>query len=179
MSRIGKMPIPIPAKVKVEVKGDLVLVASEDGKKKLTQEVTMVNVKVVDKQVVVEAADESRDSRSRHGLYRTLIANMIDGVTKGWERRLEIHGAGYKAELQGAKLMLTVGYTYPREFPIPAGIDLELTNPTTILVKGIDKALVGQTAASLRNVRPPDPYRGKGIRYTGEQAVRKTAKGKK
>lgn len=178
MSRIGKSPIPIPATVKVVVKGDLVSVTTADGKKKLSQEVTMVNVKVADNLVVVEAADESRDSRSRHGLYRTLIANMIDGVTKGWEKRLEIHGAGYKAELQGQKLMLTVGFTYPREFVVPREIDLELTNPTTIVVRGIDKALVGQTAASLRNVRPPDPYRGKGIRYTGEQAVRKTAKGK-
>lgn len=178
MSRIGKTPIPIPDAVKVDVKGSLVSVASADGKKKLTQEVSLVDVKVADKQVVVEAQDDSRDARARHGLYRTLIANMIDGVTKGWAKRLEIHGAGYKAELQGQKLVLTVGYTYPREFPVPSGIDIELTNPTTILVKGIDKALVGQTAASLRNVRPPDPYRGKGIRYTGEQAVRKTAKGK-
>jgi large subunit ribosomal protein L6 len=178
MSRIGKEAIPIPGKVKVEVKGDLVSVASADGKKKLSQEVTMVSVKVADNLVVVEANDESRDARSRHGLYRTLIANMIDGVTKGWVKRLEIHGAGYKAEMKGPKLMLTVGYTYPREFTIPQGIEIELTNPTTIVLRGIDKALVGQTAASLRHVRPPDPYRGKGIRYTGEQAVRKTAKGK-
>ncbi len=178
MSRIGKTPIPIPDKIKVEVKGDLVSVASADGKKKLSQAVTMVSVKVADSLVLVEANDESRDARSRHGLYRTLIANMIDGVTKGWEKRLEIHGAGYKAEMKGPKLMLTVGYTYPREFDVPKGVDIELTNPTTIVLRGIDKALVGQTAASLRNVRPPDPYRGKGIRYTGEQAVRKTAKGK-
>ena len=178
MSRIGKAPIPIPDKVKVEIKGDLVSVATADGKKRMSQAVSMVNVKVADNHVLLEAGDESRDARARHGLYRTLIANMIDGVTKGWEKRLEIHGAGYKAELQGQKLMLTVGYTYPREFTIPEGIELELTNPTTIVLKGIDKALVGQTAASLRHVRPPDPYRGKGIRYTGEQAVRKTAKGK-
>lgn len=178
MSRIGKAPIPIPDKVKVEIKGDLVSVATADGKKQMSQAVSMVNVKVADNHVILEAGDESRDARARHGLYRTLIANMIDGVTKGWEKRLEIHGAGYKAELQGQKLMLTVGYTYPREFTIPEGIELELTNPTTIVLKGIDKALVGQTAASLRHVRPPDPYRGKGIRYTGEQAVRKTAKGK-
>ncbi len=178
MSRIGKEPIPIPDKVKVEVKGDLVSVATADGKKKLSQAVSLVSVKVADNRVVVEAEDESRDARARHGLYRTLIANMIAGVTKGWEKRLEIHGAGYKAEMKGPKLMLTVGYTFPREFNLPQGIDIELTNPTTIVLRGIDKALVGQTAASLRNVRPPDPYRGKGIRYTGEHAVRKTAKGK-
>jgi large subunit ribosomal protein L6 len=178
MSRIGKTPIPIPPQVKVEVKENLVTVSSADGKKRLSQEVSLVTVKVEEQQVVLEALEESRQASARHGLYRTLIANMIDGVTKGWEKKLEIHGAGYKAELQGKKLMLTVGYTFPREFAVPQGIDVELLNPTTIVVKGIDKALVGQTAASLRKVREPDPYRGKGIRYAGEHAVRKTAKGK-
>jgi large subunit ribosomal protein L6 len=178
MSRIGRNPVPIPGKVKVEVKGDIVTVASPDGKKSLTQQVSMVQVKVVDNQVVLEALEESRDARSRHGLYRTLIANMILGVTTGWEKRLEIHGAGYKVEKKGKQLVLTVGYTYPREYSIPQGIDIELPDATSIVVRGTDKALVGQTAASLRSIRPPDPYRGKGIRLKGEHAVRKVAKGK-
>ena len=138
----------------------------------------MVQVKVEDNLVVLEPLDESRDARSRHGLYRTLIANMIHGVTTGWEKRLEIHGAGYKVEMKGRHLVLTVGYTYPREYSIPQGIDIELPDATSIVVRGTDKALVGQTAASLRSIRPPDPYRGKGIRLKGEHAVRKVAKGK-
>lgn len=178
MSRIGKKPIPVPDKVKVEISGDLVTVSSADGKKKLTQSVSHVTVKVEDSQVIVETADQSRLSRSAHGLYRTLISNMIAGVTTGWTRVLSIEGAGFKAEMTGRKLMLTVGYTYPREYNIPAGVDVELPKANQIVVKGIDKQLVGAIAASIRAVRPPDPYRGKGIRYEGERAVRKVAKGK-
>jgi large subunit ribosomal protein L6 len=178
MSRIGKSPIPIPDGIKVNVAGDVVEVSSADGKKKLSQEVTFVSVKVADKEVVLERDDESRDARARHGLYRTLIANMIEGITKGWQKELEIHGAGYKVEQKGRKLVLTVGYTFPREFQVPAGIDVELPTATHIVLKGIDKAVVGQVAASIRSVRPADPYKGKGIRYKGEQAIRKTPKGK-
>lgn len=178
MSKIGRKPIPIPPNVKVEVKGNMVTVASADGKKKLTQQVSLVNVAVADNQVVVEAAEDSRHSRARHGLFRTLISNMIIGVTQGWSKTLEISGAGFKAEKQGQKLLLTVGYSKPKEFPVPVGVEVELPNPTTLVVKGIDKALVGQTAASLRAIRKPDPYKGKGIRYLGERAVRKKAKDK-
>ncbi len=178
MSRVGKKPVSIPDGAVVKVDGDLVTVASKDGKKTLQQAVRHVNVLVEDGQVCLDVADGSRQARASHGLYRTLIANMLEGVTKGWQKTLEIEGAGFKAEQQGKKLVLTVGYTYPREYAIPDGIDLELPKPAVIVIKGIDKELVGQTAASIRAVKPPDPYRGKGIRYQGEQAVRKTAKGK-
>ena len=170
MSRVGKKPVSIPDGAVVKVDGDLVTVASKDGKKTLQQAVRHVNVLV--------GAVGYVQARASHGLYRTLIANMLEGVTKGWQKTLEIEGAGFKAEQQGKKLVLTVGYTYPREYAIPDGIDLELPKPAVIVIKGIDKELVGQTAASIRAVKPPDPYRGKGIRYQGEQAVRKTAKGK-
>jgi large subunit ribosomal protein L6 len=178
MSRIGKKPIPVPDKVKVEVKGDLVTVASADGKKKLEQNVEFVTVKVEGNEVLVETIEDSRQARGCHGLYRTLISNMIAGVTTGWTRALQIEGAGFKAELKGKKLVLTVGYTYPREYMVPDGVTLELPKANQIIIKGTSKELVGQTAASIRAVRPPDPYRGKGIRYVGERAVRKVAKGK-
>ena len=178
MSRVGKKPISIPDGAVVQVQGDLVTVASKDGKRKLQQAVRHVNVQVQDGEVCLEAADGSRQARACHGLYRTLVANMMEGVTKGWEKTLEIEGAGFKAEQQGKKLLLTVGYTYPREYAIPDGIELELPKASIIVIRGIDKELVGQTAASIRAVKPPDPYRGKGIRYRGEHAVRKTAKGK-
>jgi large subunit ribosomal protein L6 len=178
MSRIGKKAVPIPPKVKVEVKDGAVVVVSPDGKKRLERKLTHVTVAVGKDSVTVSAVDGSRAARSCHGLYRTLIANMIDGVTKGWSKTLEIEGAGYKAELKGKVLVCTVGYSAPKEFPIPAGIDVELPKPTTVVLKGIDKELVGQTAAALRALHKPDPYRGKGIRYSGEKAIRKVVKGK-
>jgi large subunit ribosomal protein L6 len=178
MSRIGKLPIPIPKSVKIEVEGDLVTVASADGKKKISQKVDLVAVSVEKDNVVVKATEATRAGRSRHGLYRTLIANMIAGVTQGWSKTLEISGAGFKVEKQTNKLVLTVGYTHPKTFPIPAGIEVETPSPTIIVVKGIDKGLVGQVAASLRAIHRPDPYKGKGIRYQGEKAIRKVAKGK-
>lgn len=178
MSRIGRKPIEIPATVKVAVSNGVVTVSSADGKKKLEQETHDVSVKVEGNQVVVEKAGDTRSARSCHGLYRTLIANMIEGVTKGWEKRLEVEGAGYKVELKGRTLVLTVGYTHPREYSVPQGIDVELAGTNALILRGASKELVGQTAASIRGIRPADPYRGKGIRYTGEQAIRKVAKGK-
>jgi len=179
MSRIGKKPIPIPPKVKVEVKDGVVKVSSADGKKALQRPLVGVTVTVGKEEVVVKALDDTRLSRGCHGLYRTLISNMIDGVTKGWSKTLEIEGAGFKAELKGKdKIVCTVGYTHPKEFSVPKGIDVELPKPTCIVVKGLDKELVGRTAAALRALHKPDPYRGKGIRYEGEKAIRKVVKGK-
>jgi len=178
MSRVGKQPVPVPGSVKVAVEGNVVTVASADGKKQLHQEFSLVDIRVEKDLVVVEAKEPTRQASARQGLYRTLIANMILGVTTGWSKNLEIHGAGYKGEKQGKKLVLTVGYTLPREYPIPEDIEVELPSPTTIVVKGVDKARVGQAAASIRAIRRPDPYKGKGIRYQGEHAVRKTPKGK-
>jgi len=178
MSRIGKKPIAIPGQVKVAVAGEVVSVASADGKKKLSRTVRNVRVTLVDNQVVVERVDESRSARACHGLYRTLIANMIDGVSKGWEKALDVEGAGYKLELQGKTLVLTVGYSQPRRYEIPNGITMELPSPNSLIIRGSDKELVGQTAAAIRSIRRADPYRGKGIRYKGEKAIRKVAKGK-
>lgn len=178
MSRIGKKPIPVPPGVKVEIKDDVVSVSSSDGKKKLSQAVRFVKARLENGTVIVDRVDDSRSARGCHGLYRTLIANMIDGVTKGFSQTLEIEGAGYKAELQGKNLVLTVGYTLPRVFPVPAGIDITVPGPTQVVIQGIDKHLVGQTAAVIYGLRPADPYRGKGIRYKGQRVITKVAKGK-
>ncbi len=178
MSRIGRNPIAVPDQVKVAVAGDVVSVASADGKKKLSRTVQNVRVKLVGNQVLVERVDDSRSARACHGLYRTLIANMIDGVSKGWEKQLDVEGAGFKLELQGKTLVLTVGYSQPRKYAIPEGIAMELPSPNSLIIRGSDKELVGQTAAAIRAIRRADPYRGKGIRYKGEKAIRKVAKGK-
>jgi len=177
-SRIGKKPVPVPKGVKVEVSDERVQVSSADGKRVLQRAVANVTVKVDGGQVVVAPKDESRAALACHGLYRTLIANMVEGVAKGYQKTLLVEGAGYKAELKGRTLVLTVGYTLPREFPVPAGIEVECPNANQVVIKGYDKELVGQTAATLRRIRPPDPYRGKGIRYDWEKAVRKAPKGK-
>ncbi len=178
MSRIGVKPIAVPEGIKVVVEGDRVRVLSSDGKKELSQVIRHVDVKMEENMVVVRRQDESRSARACHGLYRTLIANMVQGITQGWSKQLDVEGAGFKLELTGRTLVLTVGYSRPRTFAIPDGIELELPSPNTVIVRGIDKASVGQTAASIRAIRPADPYRGKGIRYTGERVVRKVAKGK-
>ncbi len=178
MSRIGKKPVQLPAGVKVEVKDNLVTVSSADGKKKLCQEFNHVTVTVGPKEVVVVRNAETREARAAHGLYRSLIQNMVTGVSAGYAKTLDIEGAGYKVELKGQTLVLTVGYTFPREFKVPAGINLETPSANRIVVSGIDKQLVGQTAATLRGIRPADPYRGKGIRFMGEKVITKVAKGK-
>jgi large subunit ribosomal protein L6 len=175
MSRIGKKPVPIPKGVSVSVDGSTVTVKGPKGELRQTFRSEMT-VDVKDDTVFVSRPVDSKPVRALHGLTRALIANMIGGVTEGYRRGLEIVGVGYKAEKKGNVLVLTVGYSHPVRYPEPAGIKLTATTPTVIVVEGIDKQKVGQVAAELRAVRPPEPYKGKGIRYQGEQVRRKAGK---
>jgi large subunit ribosomal protein L6 len=177
LSRIGKKPIPIPDGVVVNVEGNKILVRSADSKKKLDWEFKLVEVKVEDNLVLVNPTEDTKEAKAMHGLYRSLIANMIEGIHKGFQRQLEVVGIGYKAEVEGGKLKLIVGFFNPVLFTPPAGVDIE-ARAATVVVKGIDKQLVGETAARIRRIRPPEPYKGKGIRYSDEVVKKKAAKGK-
>ncbi len=179
VSRIGKAPITIPAGVKVNVSG--LTVAVEGPKGKLSQDIAEgIIVKVDGSQLVLECADGSISLRQKHGLYRTLIANMIEGVTNGFVKNLEIIGVGYKVAMKGKDLDLSMGFSHPVIFKAPAGIEFAVDGNTKISVKGIDKQLVGQVAANIRKIRKPEPYKGKGIRYAGEYVAMKAGKsGKK
>jgi large subunit ribosomal protein L6 len=175
MSRIGKSPIEIPTGVSVSVLTDRVMVNGPLGE--LSQEIPRrMKVEQSDGELIVSRPTERGDDRALHGLTRSLIANMVEGVTKGFEKRLEVQGVGYRAALRGKALELSVGFSHPVVVEPPAGITFEVTTPTEILVKGIDKQQVGQTAAEVRAVRPPEPYKGKGIRYEGEYVRRKVGK---
>jgi large subunit ribosomal protein L6 len=175
MSRIGKEPVPIPSGVDVTVSGRTLTVKGPRGT--LTQELhPAVTVAVDDGAVVVTRHGEEREDRSLHGLFRSLVANMVTGVTDGYRRELEIVGVGYRAAARGTGMTLQVGYSHPVEVEAPDGITLEVATPTRIAVSGADKQLVGQVAANIRAIRRPEPYKGKGIRYAGEQVRRKTGK---
>ncbi len=175
MSRIGRKPIEVPAGVTVTVDPGRVQVAGPLGT--LRQQVpTRMQIAHEDGSVVVTRPTERGDDRALHGLTRTLIANMVEGVTKGFEKRLEIQGVGYRAALKGSDLELNVGYSHPVTIKPRTGISFEVPAPTQIVVKGTDKQQVGQTAAEIRKVRPPEPYKCKGIRYEGEFVRRKVGK---
>ncbi|XGV96462.1 MAG: 50S ribosomal protein L6 [Leptolyngbya sp. BL-A-14] len=179
MSRIGKRPIDIPGKVTVAIDGQSVTVKGPKGElsRVLPGEVAIAQE---GETLLVTRQDESRAARQRHGLCRTLVANMVEGVSQGFQRRLEIQGVGYRAQVQGRNLVLNVGYSKPVELEPPAGIQVAVENNTNVVVSGIDKEIVGNTAARIRAVRPPEPYKGKGIRYAGEAVRRKVGKaGKK
>ena len=175
MSRIGKLPISLPPGVEVEVEGSRVKVKGPKGELAGVFDRHM-RIEVADGELRVERPGDAPRHRALHGLTRSLLANMVEGVTNGFERTLEIHGVGYRAEKRGKNLVLNVGYSHPVEVGAPDGIDLVLESPTLIRVRGIDKQLVGQTAAEIRQVRPPEPYKGKGIRYQGEHVRRKAGK---
>jgi large subunit ribosomal protein L6 len=175
MSRIGKMPITVPAGVTVTIDGSTVTVKGPKGELKRTFRPEM-KVEQTDGQLVVKRSSDEKQQRAFHGLTRALLATMVHGVTAGYSRTLEIIGVGYKAEKKSNKLVLSVGYSHPVEYSEPAGISLTTTAPTVIVVQGIDKQMVGQVAAEIRSVRPPEPYKGKGIRYQGEQVRRKAGK---
>jgi large subunit ribosomal protein L6 len=179
MSRIGKRPIAIPAKVTVEINGRNIAVKGPKGN--LSRELPEFVVVEKDGETVkVSPQDESRVARQRHGLSRTLVANMIDGVSQGFEKKLQIQGVGYRAQAQGKKLTLNVGYSKPVEMNMPEGIQVAVEKNVEITIGGIDKEVVGNVAAKIRSVRPPEPYKGKGIRYLGEAVRRKAGKtGKK
>jgi large subunit ribosomal protein L6 len=179
MSRIGKRPIPIPQKVTVTITEQYVAVKGPKGELSRTLP-GEVEVSQDGETLLVKRRNESRAARQRHGLCRTLVSNMVEGVSQGFQRRLEIQGVGYRAQVQGRNLVLNVGYSNPVQIEPPEGIQVAVENNTNVVVSGIDKEIVGNIAARIRAVRPPEPYKGKGIRYAGEMVRRKAGKtGKK
>ncbi len=175
MSRIGKLPIPIPAGVEVKVEGQQVRVTGQRGE--LSRSVHPdLQVAVDDGHLRVVRPTDSSTHRALHGLTRTLLANMVQGVSRGYMKQLELVGVGYRAQKQGQDLVLTVGYSHPVRYAPPAGIRIEVPDPARVDIHGIDKELVGQVAAQLRAVRKPEPYKGKGILYRGEKIRRKAGK---
>lgn len=175
MSRIGNKPLPIPNGVKVEVKNNAVHVEGPKGKldKPLSPRIT---IEQQDNVLSFKRATDIKTDKALHGLYRALVANMIVGVTDGYTRELEIIGVGYKAQVQGANLNLQLGYSHPVNIAIPTGITIEAPKHTQVIVKGIDKELVGRISSEIRRVCPPEPYKGKGIRYAGERVKKKVGK---
>jgi len=176
MSRIGKVPVTIPAGVEVKVsEGNLVTVSGPKGE--LSGQISpLITIKIEDGIIYVGRKNDLKESRSLHGLSRTLIGNMVTGVSAGFERKLDIVGVGYKADKKDNKLVLNLGYSHPIELPDPEGVTTVVPSATEILIKGIDKAVVGNYAAIIRAWRPPEPYKGKGIRYSGEKIRRKEGK---
>ncbi|MGB2630690.1 MAG: 50S ribosomal protein L6 [Candidatus Omnitrophota bacterium] len=175
MSRVGKKPIEIPSGIKVEVKDGKV--KAEAKGKVLEQAVPAdITVEVKDNQVLVKRPSDSRRHRSMHGTIRSLIQNMVIGLDKGFEKKLEIQGVGYKAQMKGKALVLELGFSHPVKFELPEGITIETPSLTEIIVKGIDKQKVGEVAAEIRDYYPPEPYKGKGIRYSGEYVRHKAGK---
>jgi large subunit ribosomal protein L6 len=175
MSRIGRKPISVPEAVTVQIAPGRVAVSGPKGE--LTQVLSPeMAIEQADGVVTVQRPTDRGEHRALHGLTRSLIANMVSGVTQGFEKRLEIQGVGYRAQLRGRKLEMALGYSHPVSVEAPEGIEFEVPQPTEIIVRGIDKQLVGQVAADIRKRRPPEPYKGKGIRYRGEQVLRKVGK---
>jgi large subunit ribosomal protein L6 len=175
MSRIGRKPVPVPDAVTVEIAPGAIAVKGPKGELQQTLSPEM-KIEQADGVVTVARPTNRGDHRALHGLTRSLIANMVEGVTEGFEKRLEIQGVGYRAALKGKNLELALGYSHPVAIDAPEGIDFEVPQPTEIIVRGIDKQLVGQVAADIRKRRPPEPYKGKGIRYKDEQVLRKVGK---
>ncbi len=180
MSRIGRKPVEIPSGVEVKVEANNIFVKGPKGSLSWGFP-EGIDVSVVDGKVVVTRRGDSKNEKALHGLSRSLIANMITGVSKGYQRVLEIHGIGYRAQVQGNRLLLTLGYSHPVEYQLPEGISATVDQKQTMItLTGTDKHLLGQVAANLRALRPPDPYKGKGIRYAGERLKLKVGKaGKK
>lgn len=175
MSRIGKQPIPMPSGVELTVEPELVRVKGPKGElhERISRDIT---VEQADGEIVVKRPSDRRDHRALHGLTRSLVANMVQGVTEGFEKRLVIQGVGYRAAVRGKDIELSVGYSHPVTIPAPEGIEFEVPIPTQIIVRGYSKQAVGEIAARIRKVRPPEPYKGKGIRYDGEYVARKVGK---
>ena len=175
MSRIGKRPVPLPKGVTAQVDGKRVTVKGPKGEIARTFHADMT-ITVEDVGVVVKRPSDESFHKALHGLSRTLVANMVEGVTKGYQKALEIQGVGYKAEPKGQEIQLLVGFSHPVRYKAPQGIKITIENNTLVKIDGVDKELVGQVAAEIRAVRPPEPYKGKGIRYRGEQVRRKAGK---
>jgi large subunit ribosomal protein L6 len=175
MSRVGRLPIPIPDTVKVEVQDHTVTVRGPKGTLTLTVH-PAIQLVVQDREVRCGRSSEEKFHKALHGLTRSLIANMVEGVTKGFEKKLELVGVGYRAAVQGQNLSLSLGYSHPILYPVPPGIRVEVKDQTQITVTGSDKQLVGAVAAKIRNFRPPEPYKGKGVKYLDERIRRKAGK---
>ena len=177
MSRIGQQPVSIPEGVDARIEGQTVIAKGPKGE--LSLELSkQIQAKVTDDGIKVEPIDLSQQSRSFWGLSRSLVSNIVEGVSKGFEKRLEISGVGYRAQVQGQNLLLALGLSHEVKYEIPNGIEIKCPKPTEIVVSGIDKQRVGQISAEIRKFRPPEPYKGKGIRYEGEAIVRKEGKKK-
>jgi len=175
MSRIGKKPIIIPKDVKVEIKDGTIFI--EGSKGKLSRSLSnRINLEIKDNQIFVKRVSDIKTDKSLHGLYRALISNMIKGVTEGYVKELEIIGVGYKAQVQGNSLNMQLGFSHPVNFPIPEGIKIETPKLTQIVVRGIDKEKVGEVSTEIRAIYPPEPYKGKGIRFVGEYVKKKIGK---
>ena len=175
MSRIGKKPIPIPDQVKVEIATGNLSVEGPGGKLSLRLHPSMM-VRAEDRKLYCVRPSDNKLHRSLHGLTRTLVANMIEGVTKGFEKKLEMIGVGYRASVQGRNLTLMLGYSHPIVFPLPEGIKVGVENQNLLTVSGADKQQVGEVAAKIRSLRPPEPYKGKGVKYVTERIRRKAGK---
>lgn len=175
MSRIGKKPVIIPKDVKVEAKDGYIYVEGPKGKLR-RQYSSRINIEIKDNQVLVKRLVDIKTDRALHGLYRSLIVNMIKGVTEGYVKELEIIGVGFKAAIQGANLNMQLGFSHPVNFAIPEGIKIEAPKPTQLVIRGIDKEKVGEIATEIRAVYPPEPYKGKGIRFVGEHVKKKVGK---
>ncbi len=175
MSRIGRKPIPVPDGVEVKIEPELVSVKGPKGElsERIPRDITVAREGA---ELIVTRPTDRGEHRSLHGLTRSLVANMVEGVTEGYQKTLEIQGVGYRAALSGSKLTLALGYSHPVEINAPEGISFDVPQPTTVIVKGISKQVVGETAARIRKSRPPEPYKGKGIRYQGEHVIRKVGK---
>jgi large subunit ribosomal protein L6 len=175
VSRIGRKPIPVPKGVKVTIDGNTVAVSGPKGNLKTEIDNTL-SISVENNDIVLKRSSEEKKVKALHGLWRALVANMVNGVSEGYQKKLEIVGVGYKAEVKGKGIQLALGYSHPIVFIPPAGIKLEVPIPTNIVIAGFDKQLVGQVAAKLRAFRPPEPYKGKGVKYAGEYIRRKAGK---
>jgi large subunit ribosomal protein L6 len=175
MSRIGRKPIPVPASVTVSIEPEVVRVAGPRGElsERIPRDITVAQE---DSQLVVTRPTNRGEHRALHGLTRSLVANMVEGVTNGYQKTLEIQGVGYRAQLRGRDLELALGFSHPVSIKAPQGIEFEVPQPTRVIVKGISKQVVGEVAANIRKRRPPEPYKGKGIRYEGEYVARKVGK---
>ena len=175
MSRIGKKPITVPGSVDIKVEGDLVRVKGPKGE--LTQSISSdLTIEQEGDTLVVKRPTNQPSHRALHGLTRSLISNMVEGVTDGFSKELEIQGVGYRAQLKGNSLELALGFSHPVKIDAPDGVEFEVPQPTQVFVRGIDKQVVGEIAAQIRKLRPPEPYKGKGIRYSGEYVARKVGK---
>jgi len=177
MSRIGKKPVPVPAGVTAAIDGQIVKVKGSKGELSFTAPDNVV-ITMVEGSIKVDPRDTSKSARAMWGMSRSQVANIVEGVTNGYEKKLEINGVGYRAAVQGPTLKLTLGYSHDIDYPIPAGISIVTPKPTEIIITGINKQKVGQTAAEIRDYRGPEPYQGKGVKYAGEFIFRKEGKKK-